>query len=71
MAQTTVEQVVDLARELSRAEQLQVIQRLAPGLTDDQRLDDQYQRGYEQTPESAGDISALLRHLPLPTENWE
>ena len=71
MAHATVEQIVDLARQLSRAERLEVIQRLAPDPANDQQLDDQYQRGYEQTPESVEDIEALLPHLPLPTENWE
>jgi hypothetical protein len=71
MAHATVEQIVDLARQLSRAERLEVIQRLAPDSANDQHLDDEYQRGYEQTPESAEDIQALIPHLPLPTENWE
>ncbi len=71
MAHATVEQIVDLARELSRAEQLELIQRLAPDSASDQQLDDQYQRGYEKTPERAEDVIALLPHLPLASESWE
>ena len=29
------------------------------------RLDDQYQRGYEQTPENVSDVEALLPHRPM------
>jgi hypothetical protein len=32
-------------------------------------LDEQYQRGYEQTPEDTSDVEALLPHLPLPEED--
>ncbi len=71
MAHITVEQIVDLARELSRAEQLEVIERLAPDSASNQQLDAQYQLGYEKSPENAEEITALLPHLSLPTENWE
>jgi hypothetical protein len=33
-------------------------------------LDDEYERGYVQAPEDTSDTSALLPHLPLPSEDW-
>jgi hypothetical protein len=34
-----------------------------------EELDEQYQRGYEQIPEDAADVEALLPHLSA--EQWE
>lgn len=80
---TTVDEVVRLAASLSALEKLRVIERLAPQLEDalgpvnenvaeaSGDKDDQYQRGYEQTPEDISELEALIPHLPLPSEQWE
>ena len=81
-ANTTVDEVIRLADGLSALEKLKVIERLAPELeaalaqavgssSGENTLDEQYQRGYENTPEDVADLEALLPHLPLPTERWE
>ncbi|HEX4796977.1 MAG TPA: hypothetical protein VH370_24515 [Humisphaera sp.] len=76
----TVDQVVEIARQLSPLEKLKVIERLAPDLEvplssqvgqRDADLDEQYQRGYEQIPEDPTDAEALMPHLPLSEERWE
>ncbi|HXE53752.1 MAG TPA: hypothetical protein VN541_12080 [Tepidisphaeraceae bacterium] len=77
----TIDDVLRLADGLSAIDKLRVIERLAPQVesallekpdsTDQTQaaLDEQYQRGYEQTPEDAADVEALLPHLPA--EQWE
>ena len=48
---------------------IEACRRHLPALEAD-RLDDQYQRGYEQIPEDVSDVEGLLPHLPLPAEDW-
>lgn len=77
----TVDHVIALARKLSPLEKLKIIEELAPdleeslaghgGSTSISELDAQYQRGYEQFPESTKDVEGLLPHLPLSEERWE
>ncbi len=71
MAHATIEQIVKLASGLSSPERLEIIERIAPDLTEERQLDEQYQRGYEQIPEDSADVEALLPLLSLPTEHWE
>lgn len=77
----TIDDVLRLAAGLSAIDKLRVIERLAPqvesALGDELesnaaaigKLDEKYQRGYEQTPEDITDLEALLPHLPA--EQWK
>jgi len=75
----TVDQIVQLARQLPPLERLKLVQSLASELqelraeshTDLALQDDQYQRGYERIPEDVADLASLLPHLPIPAERWE
>ena len=66
-----------MARRLSPLEKLKVIEGLTPDLEaalappNSAALDNQYQRGYEQVPETTAEVEALLPHLPLSQEKWE
>lgn len=79
----TVDEIIRLARQLCPLDKLKVIQLLAPDLEpaladqsgpslgNSANLDDQYQRGYERSPEDVADVKALLPHLSIPPEKWE
>lgn len=81
--ESTIEDVIRMARRLSALDKLKLIETLAPDLeaalksqtdqaTDNSAAaDEQYQRGYEQIPEETTDLEAILPILPLPTERWE
>lgn len=78
-SQTTVDEVIALARRLSPMDQSRLIEQLRPDLSpahepiaaEERAMEELYIRGYERMPEDIADVVALLPHLPLATESWE
>jgi hypothetical protein len=78
-SQTTVDEVIALARRLSPTDQSRLIAQLRPDLSptleptssEERAMEELYARGYEQVPEDVTDVAALLPHLPLAAEGWE
>ena len=73
----TVAQIIEMCCRLSPSEKLSVVQYLtadldaALGPEHSAALDNQYQRGYEQVPETVTEVEVLLPHLLLSQEKWE